>query len=225
MVQKSIEKEKAVALRKRGLSYGEILEKVSISKASLSLWLRGIELSHGQRDHLRQKWQVAREKGAAKRHLTRMKEWRSIKEKSAGEVQKLSAKQRWISGVMLYWAEGSKEKEHGQSINIKFSNSDPRMLVLFQSWLNEFLNIEKDKLIYELYIHEKADWKAARLFWVKELVIKPEAIRVYFKPHNPNPKRKNVSSHYHGLIRISAPGSIKFVRRIDGWIAGVVNKW
>lgn len=225
MVQKEAEKERAIVLRKQGLSYGEILQEVSVSKASLSLWLQDIELSRKQRERLKKKWEAARGRGAAKRHLMRMEEWKSIKEKAANEVDKLSIKQRWIIGTMLYWAEGAKEKEHGQSTDIKFSNSDPRMLLIFQSWMNEFFNIGKDNLWYELYIHEKADWKSARLFWVKALAIKPERVRVYFKPHNPNPKRKNIGLQYHGLIRIFVPKSIKLVRRIDGWIAGVVNKW
>lgn len=225
MVQKEAEKERAIVLRKQGLSYGEILKEVPVSKASLSLWLQDIELSHGQRERLEKKWEVARVKGGIKRHLMRMEEWRLIREKAASEVEKLSKKQRWISGVMLYWAEGAKEKEHGQSTDIKFSNSDPRMLIIFQSWLNEFFNVSKDKPRYELYIHKRADWENAQLFWIKALAIKPGRVQVYFKPHNPNPKRKNVGLQYHGLIRISVPKSIKFVRRIDGWIAGVVNKW
>ncbi len=42
------EKQKAIELRKQGLSYSEIRKKVDVSKSTLSIWCRDINLSNEQ---------------------------------------------------------------------------------------------------------------------------------------------------------------------------------
>ncbi len=225
MISKTEEKEKAIALRRKGLSYREILAEIPVSKSSLSLWLHSVGLSKKQKQRLTEKKLAAMKRGSAKRHSLRMEQWRHIRDIATAEVDPLSKKQRWIAGTLLYWAEGAKEKEYRQSTDIKFSNSDLRMLILFQKWLYEFFQISKEGLRYELYIHEKSDWQSALAFWGDGLGIGKDVIRVYFKRHNPKPKRKNTGFGYHGLIRICAPRSANIVRKIDGWILGISHKW
>ena len=43
------EKETAVALRKKGLSYNEILKRIPVAKSSLSLWLRDLPLTKDEK--------------------------------------------------------------------------------------------------------------------------------------------------------------------------------
>ena len=45
MIKKTELNKKAIMLRKKGLTYSAILEKVPVTKASLSLWLRDIRLT------------------------------------------------------------------------------------------------------------------------------------------------------------------------------------
>jgi hypothetical protein len=47
-----------------------------------------------------------------------------------------------LAGCMLYWAEGAKARNA-----VKFSNSDPRMLVLFRRFLTDALAIEIDEIV------------------------------------------------------------------------------
>ena len=49
---KSAEKIRAISLRKRGLSYRKIRNKINISKGTLSIWLRDISLTKLQRETL-----------------------------------------------------------------------------------------------------------------------------------------------------------------------------
>jgi len=55
MILKLQEKEKAILLRKEGLSYNEILKQVPVAKSSLALWLQSIELSEKQKQRLIEK--------------------------------------------------------------------------------------------------------------------------------------------------------------------------
>jgi hypothetical protein len=45
---KVLEKGKAIQLRKQGKTFSEILREVSVSKGSLSYWLRDIKLTNEQ---------------------------------------------------------------------------------------------------------------------------------------------------------------------------------
>ena len=97
-------------------------------------------------------------RGWEKVHFLRLERWNIVKNEAIKEIRNLSKKERWLLGIGLYWAEGAKEKEYVRgSTSLKFSNSDPMMILIFQRWLAEFLNLQKDSLRYELYIHEKAD--------------------------------------------------------------------
>jgi hypothetical protein len=50
-----------------------------------------------------------------------------------------------LAGCMLYWAEGAKARNA-----LKFSNSDPRMLVLLRRFLTDALAIEIDEIVMSL---------------------------------------------------------------------------
>lgn len=222
---KSSFKEKAINLRKQGLSYSEILKQIPVAKSTLSSWLESVNLTKKQKQRLTEKKLASMRRGWKKVHELRMNRWNKLKSEGEKEIKKLTRNEKWLLGIGLYWAEGSKEKENGSATGIKFSNSDPAMILLFRSWLKDFLNISEEKIKYELYIHEKADWKKASQFWSSKLKTPQEDIRVYFKPHNPNPKRKNIDKNYKGLIRINVLGSIPLTRKISGWIEGIIKNW
>ena len=46
-------KAKAVALRKKGLSYNDILKQVPVAKSSLSLWLKDLPLTKSEKKVLK----------------------------------------------------------------------------------------------------------------------------------------------------------------------------
>ena len=49
---------------------------------------------------------------------------------------------------MLYWAEGAKARN-----TIKFSNSDPQMVVFFRRFLTEALAVELDEIVMTLNVY------------------------------------------------------------------------
>lgn len=221
MIEKTKEREEAIQLRKQGFSYREILEKIPVAKSTLSLWLRGVGLSKRQKQRLTEKKLAGMKRGWIKVHQLRMERWKQIKKEAASKIKNLTTKEFWLIGIALYWAEGTKEKEYRGSTDLKFSNSDFLMILLFRKWVTQFFKIPAEKLRYELYIHEKANWGNATEYWATKLSISANQIQVYFKHHNTKPKRKNTGKEYHGQLRIHVKGSVEIVRKIDGWIEGI----
>jgi len=221
MIPKNNEKQEAILLRRKGLSYREILEKIPVAKSTLSLWLRKVGLSKVQKQRLTQKRLAASLRGAHVRREQRLETTRKIITEASSEIGLLSERERWILGIGLYWAEGSKEKIYANARSLTFSNSDSLMVKYFTKWITKTFSVKKSILQYSLYIHEKADWKRARKWWAEFLKLSPEDIKVYFKRHNPKPHRKNTGNMYNGLIRIRMPKSGNLNRKVTGWIKGI----
>jgi len=59
-----------------------------------------------------------RVQGAMQRRDERIALTKQIKDKARKEVGKLSKRELWLIGVVLYLAKGSKEKDSHQGINI-----------------------------------------------------------------------------------------------------------
>lgn len=124
-------KKQAIDLRKRGYSYSKILKEIDVSKSTLSLWLRDInlrvELTQKLLNNQKDNWMF----GARARHNQKLQKVADIKTQAIFEIGNISKNNLFLMGVMLYWGEGSKEREGGKSQVVEFTNSDPRMCKLF----------------------------------------------------------------------------------------------
>lgn len=219
-------KEKSIELRKRGLSYSEIIRQIPVSKSTLSLWLHLVELSKKQKQRLTDKKLASALKGAQARKTQRIKISNEIKVESCAQIKSINYKELLLIGTALYWAEGSKEKEHSVSQGVIFSNSDPLMIKLFIKWLKEILNVKEEEIVPEIYIHENSinNIVAVKKYWsgITNIPIS-EFNRVYFKKNKLSTKRKNIGKNYYGLLRIRVRRSTNMNRKISGWIEGVLK--
>ena len=129
------ERQLAIDLRTQGLSYNEILKKVPVAKSTLSLWLRSVGLSKQQEQHLTEKRRAAQLRGAEARHRQRLDSTARIMESARKDIFNLTAREKLLIGAMLYWAEGSKQKEGNWGVGIQFGNSDHRISPFFQKFL------------------------------------------------------------------------------------------
>lgn len=214
---------RAIALRRRGLSYREIAESIGAAKGSLSLWLRHVPISEEQRKYLLVRYMEGRRKGAATMKARRMATERLIMSEAAAEIGELTSRELFVAGVIAYWAEGSKSKPWGQTTRVAFVNSDPGMIVLFLHWL-DLVGIEKDRLVFRLSIHERADVRRAMDFWAGVVGVPPAQFRrPTLKRHNPKTVRKNVGETYFGCLTITVRRSTELYRRIAGWYEGIMD--
>jgi len=66
----------------------------------------------------------------------------------------------FVAGTALYAGEGS--KTDGE---VRFSNSDPRMVRLFCTWFRHFFSVDETRMRGRLYLHQGLDLSAAEAFW------------------------------------------------------------
>lgn len=218
---KEHEKEKAIKLRKQGLSYNEILREVSVAKSTLSVWLRDIGLAKVHKQRLTEKRRLAQEKAQQACRNIRMNHEAEIIKVAQQEVGKINKREFWLIGSVLYWAEGSKQKPNLVSQKVSFNNSDPKMILLFDKWLKEFCERDAESILYSIYIHTTGDVNRAKKFWSE--LLKTPIEKVYFKKGSPKTNRKNTGDSYYGLLRIEARRSTDLNRKIKGWNLGIVN--
>ncbi len=223
MQQKNNLKIKAINLRREGKTYSDILAVVPVAKSTLSLWLRETKLTKEQTQKLSSKKLAAQQRGGDARRAQRIAVTKDIYEKAIQQVGTLSKRELFLVGVALYWGEGSKERSrHGQSVT--FGNTDPNMIKFFKRFLLESLNINPDRLVYSLYIHEnhKKDVVKDIKFWSNILEkndFQPQFI--YYKKHNIKTNRTNIADNYHGTLRITVRKSSSILRMISGTIYGI----
>jgi hypothetical protein len=221
-MSKIIEKQKAIELRKKGFSYNEIRKKIPVSKSTLSLWLRSVGLAEKHMRALTERQKESQQRAVQIWHEERLLRTLRIHEMAENEIGNLSTREKWLIGVALYWAEGSKERKKGT--RVQFSNSDPRMILLFREWILDHLLLQPSDIVYTLYIHENFNNIAGAIkFWADLLHINEAEIKLYVKKHNLSPKRKNIGESYIGLIRLVVKKSIDINRKIEGWINGIIS--
>lgn len=201
MIEKTKERKKAIRLRKKGYSYSEILQEIPIARSTLSLWLRDVKLTKQQRQRLTEKKLLAQRKGARIRREQRIRLTKIIKSKARKEVGEkigeIGERELWLIGVILYWAEGTKQKETNPSQKVRFGNSDPLMVKIFLKWILEVCRVPLRELDFEIYIHETGDIKKAREYWCHVLNLPQERIqKIRLKRHKVRTKRKNIGKDY-----------------------------
>lgn len=218
------ERERAIKLRRKGCSYSEILKEVPVAKSTLSLWLRDVGLSKRQKQRLTKKKLAAALRGATKRKKQRLAITERIKTKARKEARKISEKDLWFIGISLYWAEGSKQKEHLVSQRVKLVNSDPMIIKVFLKWLLKSCKVSRKDIYFRIYIHETARDRLirAKQHWTKITNFPIDYFqKVSWKKNKIRTVRKNIGKNYYGLLEINVKKSTNFNRKIAGWIEGI----
>lgn len=224
---KSRLKSDAIRLRLNGLSYSEILKTIPIAKSTLSLWLRSVHLSKPQKQRLTDKKLVAIARGWEARRRQRIERTNLIKQNAFKDISKINKENLFLMGNMLYWAEGSKQKEHLVSQGVIFGNSDPLMIKMFLKWLKDCLGILDKDLMFDIYIHKNHETHsgATRRYWSEITGFSISKFdKIYFKKHNLSTNRRNKGDSYHGQLRIAVRRSTDLNRKITGWIEAICSQ-
>jgi len=209
----------AIKLRKTGKTYREIIEKIpNLSKSTLSNWLKYLELTPNQQKILEAKATQGRAKAiflASK--INREKRIRRMNEtikKAEVEVPKLIKNPLFLSGVILYWCEGTQKTN-----DFNFVNSNPFIIKIMIKWLNDICKIPKENLQLRLYIHKIYKSEHCEKFWSKELNIPLSQFKITYKP-TPHKIKRNLS--YKGCLRIRC-GGVELFRKFIGWRNGLIK--
>jgi hypothetical protein len=142
---------------------------------------------------------------------------------AAAEIGQLTEREVIIAGAITYWCEGAKSKPHRRDDRVSFINSDPGLVRFFLRFL-EVAGVERELLIFRVYVHENADVASAQRFWLDVTQARPAQFRSpTLKRHNPATVRKNTGSDYHGCLRIDVRRSASLYLKVEGWAAAAMD--
>jgi transposase len=215
---------KARELRASGCTYDEIAAELSVSKGSVSLWVRDMP----RRGRL--SYEAFRKRNAegvarywAAERPVREARLQAISESAAAQIGELSEREILIAGAIAYWCEGSKNKPHRNANRVIFVNSDPGLIRLFLEFL-ALTGVSTDRIVCRVQIHETADVAGAQRFWQKATGLSDGQFRPpTLKRHNPKTIRKNTGSDYHGCLAIGVRRSARLYRQIAGWATAAMT--
>ena len=225
---KFIEKEKAIALRREGKTYSEILKVVPVAKSTISLWFKEVGLSVPEKQKITASRIAASIRGGIAKRTQRINKQKAIWAKAQAEISSVTKHELFLIGVVLYWAEGSKEKEYRPGSRLGFANSDPSMIKLFLTWLLEVVCISRDRIFFEIYIHENHKYRIENVisYWLEQTSLPISSFTaVRYKKNNIKTLRKKIDDKsYFGLVKITVRQSSELVRMITGWTNGIIEK-
>ncbi len=240
----------ALEMRQRGFSYSEIEQRLGIPKSTLNFWLKEIKLTPEQNEKLRKRQIEALKKSSSRRKEKFEQSIVTIQNLSSKEIAKISQRELWLMGVMLYWRERLGDD---LSRGVRFSSTDPTLLKLFLKWLREIGQITEDEIAFDIFVHRKSGqliakkkrlknsnlestiqslpvFQEAIKYWARELdVPKDQFIHMYGQSRRSEKsgsgeRRKNTSRAPHGFVRIRVKASSLLARQISGWIKGITQQ-
>lgn len=219
------EKNKAILLRREGKTYGEISQRIFVSKSTLSFWLRAVEVPPEFASRIQDKKLAAVRLGWEARRKQRIDRTKLITRAARKEVKQLVKDPLWLVGVALYWAEGHKEKQWRPGTLVTFTNMDVDTVLIFKKWSTQFLGVTAEDFVVSLYIHDSRIEETAQMreWWAKKLSVRSRDIAVYYKKSKSRHVRHNDTDTYHGVIRIRIKRSVDMNRKIAGWTAELVR--
>jgi len=211
---KSDERNQAIFLRGRQQTYSEIAKALSVSKGSLSRWLRRVPYTPSEATLVKIRRVRLENTSATGAHLRALKAERVSRDLSEGkaEIKTLGLAELRIVGAMAYWAEGSKTVD---SI-VKFTNTDPDLIVLMIRWLRVTCGVKERKLRIHLRLHPGEDVRKTEMFWSKKTGIPlKQFYRTTLKVSDSGGKTKRKLKW--GIVSIIVCDTRLFYR-IKGWV-------
>lgn len=215
----------AEVLRRHGASLKEIARKIGVSQSTASRWCFDIVLTQNQRDKLEMRRRMAGAKALAPwiRRNRELKRDDINKQNSLGrrDIGRISKRDLLILGLGLYWGEGYKRgsQEWG------FTNSDPLMIQVVLTWLNECYGVSMQDIIARLTINSRYEASSERLtsVWARETRIPRSQFGRPTFIHGYNGSKLNMNT-YRGTLRIKVRRGTSLRRRILASIAEIENQ-
>lgn len=212
---KAIEREQARALRReQGLSVKEICKALGVSKASVSVWVRDIELTPEQIARLHENKRVNYNqhlgaKGVRAKYLRLREQYQLDGRERARQGDPLH-----LTGCMLYWAEGTKKRD-----GLSFINSDADMVRTFVMFLRSSLYIATNAIRLRIicYDNNGASVEAIQSFWFNHLALNDSNLQSIIVNNQPSSSRQKGRKLIYGMAEVSVH-DVRIVQHIYGAI-------
>ena len=189
-------RQRAIDLRKQGMSYSDIKSQLGVSKSTLSGWLKDYPLTLEESYKLSKRARVVeqvRQTKAAKRNARRESVYRKVKQDISVSRSKL-----FVAGFYLYWGEGTKTAEY----TVSLTNTDPAMVRCFVEWL-ELLGIARSDLRIKLHLYSDSNENNAKEFWSDSLGVPKENFNKSYVKQSRASDRDHKGLFGHGTCVVS----------------------
>jgi hypothetical protein len=222
-------REQAVMLRRQGKSRREIKEILGFGNSTLNQLLRDEPLPAERAGPGYAESRARAAEGVrrywATEHAVREAARVAISAAAAAQIGALTDREILIAGAIAYWCEGSKSKPYRLDEQVRFINSDPKLIEFFLMFLDR-AGVSRERLRFRVHIHESADVEAATRFWASVTsAASAQFARPLIKHHVPRISREG-NTGYHGCLQVSVTKSSALYRDISGWARGVMTaKW
>lgn len=198
----------AIEMRKRGLSYSEIENRTHVPKSTIAFWVKNIRLTLEQIKKLNDKKIQTAKKNAQKKISKTLRMIEEIKNSSVGDIKKISKKELWLIGIVLYWKNGNKSD---LKKGVHFSSSDPDAIKLFLKWLRDVGGVDDKEIKFDLFVSKGKKKSANEVIgrWSKIIGFpKSHFSGIYFQKTG-------------GFLRVKVIQSSMLARQIAGWVEGL----
>jgi hypothetical protein len=171
-VMKTDEQRRARELRALGWSIGEIERELDVSRSSVSLWVRNMELCAEAKARLLERAGLGPLNSAA-RSIARARAARS-EYQAEGRRRARSSDATYAAGCTLHWAEGDKTRN-----SVRMANSDPELLALFVGFLRRHFGVRSEQIaihcnLFADHIERQAEIER---FWLARLGLPQSSLR------------------------------------------------
>jgi hypothetical protein len=142
------------------MSIKEIAKLLDVSPSSVSRWTADIVLSPAFVVALRERNPAIRgHPGGARARSATRRVARLADQVHGRELARNNATRLHLAGCMLYWAEGSKDRNA-----VKLTNSDPDLLALFVRFLRECYSVPPERMTLSVNCHlnKAGSWPRSR---------------------------------------------------------------
>ena len=199
---KTREREEARRLRREhGLSVREIQRRLNVSKSSVSLWVRDVPLTTEQLERLRRSnGRHPRQLKAARRNAELGRARRRAYQ-TEGRALARRGNAEHAAGCMLYWAEGSKNRNAAH-----ITNADPEVLRYFVRFVRTYFGVDRARLRVTCNLfadHLEQQWEIEQ-FWLDTLELPRASLcRSIVNVYSKYSQKKRTNRLPYGTCRLS----------------------
>jgi hypothetical protein len=226
----SNKKQHAVDLRLEGYSLSYISEKIGVSRASLSHWLR--DVSYSPNEFTQNTMNKARTHSATTRSRIRRESIGEFKKKAASDLGSISNRDLLMIGLGLFARSG---RVGGGGIRagsafekIELFTSDAKLARLFVLWIQNGLTIPTEYIFVRITVTPSLRADMCSEFWAQALKIPKGQIKIGHIEHriSGNPK---FSSAPFGSVKVYLKNQgrtdlgVKLFRKIEAMVSCVAN--
>ena len=210
---KTDEREKARELRALGCSIKEIEERLGVSRSSISVWVRDVVLGPDEQRALVEKTRLGPIVAAARKSAIAREQRRAYQLKGRRLAHERDVS--YMSGCMLYWAEGAKERN-----SVRLVNSDRELLIVFAEFLRTQFEVEDIamRVRCNLFADDDAGQRAIERYWLESLRLTPSSLRKSsVNIHSKYSRKKRANKLPYGTCELTVD-STRIVQTIYGSI-------